>query len=345
VADGNCGAGRICAGGQCVPGCRADADCAEGQICEAGRCAAGCRADADCAAGQTCQAGQCTAAAVGACDQATAAALGDFMGTTAGLDADTAGTCGGAGPEAVYALRLDQDTLVCATTAGSAADTVVYVRAGDCASGEEVACDDDAALDRHSAVDFLAEAGTTYNVFVDSARSGGDYQLTLREGPCVPRPECQSDGTCGAGRVCVQQRCEAAVPAGTCAAPLRLAVGQAVQGSTAAAPALYGATCGGGAAGREAVYTFAPGAGAWCLDTAGSDFDTVLHVRTTCADPATERACDDDAPEINGTARDAALTLQTQARTGYLVFVDGHGGGTGGNYTLIARPGACPAGP
>jgi hypothetical protein len=63
-------------------------------------------------------------------------------------------------------------------TFGSFFDTVLYVRAEDCETGTQIACNDD-AIDLQSEVMFLADPGVVYYLFVDGFRfiSRGDYEL------------------------------------------------------------------------------------------------------------------------------------------------------------------------
>ena len=65
------------------------------------------------------------------------------------------------------------------------------------------------------------------------------------------------------------------------------------------------------------------------LDTEGSDFDTVLYLRTTCDDVTTEVACDDD----NGDGLTSSLDLDLEAGI-YYVFVDGYFSSTDGVFIL-----------
>ena len=92
--------------------------------------------------------------------------------------------------------------------------------------------------------------------------------------------------------------------------------------------------------GNEAVYAFmAPANGTYCVNTEGSAYDTYLYVRTTCASPTTEVACNDD---INYNAGNTRSEDDFTATAGdvYYIFVDGYSMG-GGEYTLTVSAGAC----
>ena len=112
------------------------------------------------------------------------------------------------------------------------------------------------------------------------------------------------------------------------------------RGTTEGAPADQGASCGGGAGSSEVVYAFRlAAAGTVCLSTEGSRFDTVLHVRTTCADADSEAACNDD----GGPGTTSQMDFDAAAQTTYFVFVDGFGGGSSGDYVFSITLGACGA--
>jgi hypothetical protein len=183
------------------------ADCAANeQICEAGACVnppvelcddeqdndgdgdIDCD-DTDCAQEPVCNPTPGTCALPFLIDQE-----GFFPGNTAETENNTAGLCGGGGNEQVWAFQLEGGaTTVCLNTFESAFDTVLYVRAGDCFEGAEAACNDDAGRfeSAQSEVEFTAQPGVTYFVFVDGfdANERGDYGLAVALGPCSPPQE------------------------------------------------------------------------------------------------------------------------------------------------------------
>ncbi|MCA9524775.1 MAG: hypothetical protein KC549_00580, partial [Myxococcales bacterium] len=304
-----------------------------------------CVDDADCAPGEVCQAGACVPGeALGTCDAPIPVeAFGPVDGSTIGAGSVAVGSCGGNGPEAVHALVVDGPGEVCISTAGSGFDTVVHVRAGVCDDAmAEVACNDD-AVGLQSELTLAVEGDVPYFIFVDGFAGAGDYTLTITPGPCgeVP-PACVDDADCAAGEICEAGACVPAAVNGTCDAPNPVAAFGELRGSTNGAPAVAGASCGGGATGPEAVYVFAlNGPGDVCVSTAGSAFDTVLHVRAgDCADAAGEVGCNDDA----GGGLQSELTIAAEANVPYFVFVDGFNGANG-DYVLTVTPGACGAAP
>ena len=130
---------------------------------------------------------------------------------------------------------------------------------------------------------------------------------------------------------------EPEVPPPACAAgPEVVNVGMPVNGATAGESTASG-NCR-TASGPEAIYRLQVlGGGPVCLTTEGSDFDTVLYVRTDCADAATEVACNDD----NGMGLRSTVELDAEAGVTYFVFVDGYSLGQG-EYILTVSEGACP---
>ena len=101
-----------------------------------------------------------------------------------------------------------------------------------------------------------------------------------------------------------------------------------------------GSACGdGGNFGPDIAYGYtAPADGVYTIDTFGSDFDTVLHVRSeTCG--GGEVACSDDAPD-SGTLQ-SRLTLALLEGQRIVIVVDGFGSAAG-NFTLTVRQESAP---
>ena len=127
------------------------------------------------------------------------------------------------------------------------------------------------------------------------------------------------------------------VDAGSCAeaTPIRGAgqwLGQTRDGQSA-----QGASCGGGARGREAVFEWS-GVGDFCVLTAGSGYDTVLHAREgECGDPGAEIVCNDDNPDGGLQSR---IDVRGEEGETYFFFVDGFGNASG-DFILTVRQGPC----
>jgi len=87
----------------------------------------------------------------------------------------------------------------------------------------------------------------------------------------------------------------------------------------------------GGTGARDLVYRFqAPEAGLYEISTEGSDFDTLLSVRTDC--DGDELACNDDITRGRNTASAVELTLE-ECQTIFIV-VDGYNADAAGNVVL-----------
>jgi V8-like Glu-specific endopeptidase len=344
----------VCAGNEVydADGCGRRLDlletCEEAQFCRAGACH-------DRAAGDLCS----TAQEILPEDQTLTGTLEE------GFDNDYGGSCGGAGPDRVYSFTTQTEMALEAVATGF--DTVLYVRS-DCADGEaEIGCDDDSEppghLGSHLTINRLPPG--TWFLFIDGFRADtGDFEIQLDFGPycpvdcepdtmrcgpeetfdtCVARDDGCTDWeegpACEEGLVCVGLRCVEAAGGDSCVDTTVIEpTSQTLEGS------LSGAyrdrlTTGCGGDGPDQVFSFT-------LDettafTAVADgFDTVLALRTTCDDPQTEVACndDDDVPEGDlGSTASAVL----MAGTYYLILDSFHGAG---DYTLtLTFEKVCPA--
>ena len=124
-----------------------------------------------------------------------------------------------------------------------------------------------------------------------------------------------------------------------CYPPLTAADFGSYSGSTVGADDDHGGACSSGT-GEDVIYEYtAHHYGKICVDTFGSSFDTQLHLRSACAQPATEYACNDDDGGLQS-------RIQTTVSAGDQVFavVDGTAGAAG-DYTLnIAKGSCCPDG-
>ncbi len=91
------------------------------------------------------------------------------------------------------------------------------------------------------------------------------------------------------------------------------------------------ALCGNDGAGPERVFTYqSPVQRSIVIDTNGSDFDTVLSIRTQCESAATEIGCDDD----GGQGTQSLIPLEVEANTTYYIVVHGFGRNARGRITL-----------
>ncbi len=332
----------------------------------------GCDDDADCGQGDVCGPAALCEQGAATCAEPVLTSLGQVVGFTEAGPSAHEGSCGrDDSPEAVVQVSSPIDGTFCLSTRGSDFDTVLYVRAADCADGDaEVACNDDARAltgePRTSAVTVDATAGTVYSVFVDgfNALEGSQsrrWQLEITTGACPTRceadadcplasqcdlgrgvcePGCVDDARCPLGQGCFEGQC-ADLP-GACGEPQFISAGERVEGTTVDAPSMLAASCGGRAAGPERVFRFEPiAAGPYCASLRGSAYDTVLHVQRGRCGAGDEVACNDDERIVTGETRGtSAVTLQAEDATPYSIIVDGFIEESG-DFVLTLTEGAC----
>ncbi|MBI5489781.1 MAG: putative metal-binding motif-containing protein [Deltaproteobacteria bacterium] len=146
---------------------------------------------------------------------------------------------------------------------------------------------------------------------------------------CAPAEICGNgcDDNCAGG---VDEGC-GCTGGETCACVLSVAgSGGTYTGTTTGHTDDYTATCAGGAASPDVVYSFTPSSsGTWQIDLIGSSYDTALYVHSGGC-PGTQLACDDD----SGGAATSLVTVALTAGVTYYIFVDGYSSGGYGNYTL-----------
>ena len=310
--------------------------------------------DADCSAEPT-----CSTTGGDACADALVATLGTNTGAVRGEASTLSSAfCGGSGPEQVWTFVAPESRTYCAQTAGSSFDTVLYVRTVCDQPASEETCNDDAS-GLQSEVEFRALAGETLSVIVDAFNPGtnGTISLTITNEPCsivVADPEicddsidndrdfftdcrdsdCDDDPACQEicddgsdndgdfATDCSDSDCAddpACRPGGTvCEDALTAEVGTQL-GDVGTGRSRMSGTCG-GSGGPEQAWSFtARRAGAYCVDTFGSGFDTVLYARNTCETSSSQIACDDD---TDGPQSQLELTLAIGQRI--TLFVDAY---------------------
>lgn len=206
------------------------------------------------------------------------AAGGTFIGANAGISTvDPSEFCGGFqntdAPETVYAWTPAADGTALLSTCGAFTnfETVVHVRNGDCEDvGAEVAC---ASLDCSpgSTLEFDVLSGETYFLVVDGyVDSRGDFSLTVvPPGAGPPRDTCQQlldDDTLTVESV-----------------PYVDTIDTTLATIDEFDPPIFCGPNSGSPGAKSVWYRFvAPSIGVYEVDTAGSDYDTVLTVRDDC---------------------------------------------------------------
>ncbi|MGC4119478.1 MAG: clostripain-related cysteine peptidase [Myxococcales bacterium] len=278
----------------------------------------------------------------------------------------------------VYVLTPAANVHVTLETSASF-DTVLSL-ATSC-SAPELICNDDIVnmVDTNSRIEYDLVAGTTYYVFVDGYKATGSFTLTITvpvtcpagqipnsQGICVDDP-CNPDPCLAAAHTkCVAQLptyvCQCLPgyitnPSGTgcivdtnpvgegCADAIALpgqgtATGT-VSGTLVGAANDANSSCG-GSGGKDRVYTFTVQSRAH-YELTLEGFDSVLHLRSSCAVASSELACNDDYLQMGGPSQLAGVV---QPGT-YYVFADGYDSTVTGpytlSYTLVADP--CAANP
>ena len=112
---------------------------------------------------------------------------GSYFGDTTGNTPKEKGTCGGDAGEAVFELVLNRPSRVELDSIGTSFDSTLYVRAGVCGEGRELACDDDSAGSQWAArIVFDILYPGTYYVFLDGftidpfgGANEGPFQLNV----------------------------------------------------------------------------------------------------------------------------------------------------------------------
>lgn len=228
-----------------------------------------------------------------------------FTGTTAGATHRLTPSCGrGTAPERLVRWTAPRAGTFTFDLTGSDRnfDTVLAVLRGEC-EGSEAACNDDASAVQ-SAVRVTVAAGERVTLLVEG-RDGmtGAFRLNAEAvDACPDRDLGSATGS------------------------------RAATGTLGDTGGTFFATC--GRSGRDVLLRWrAPSAGSWRFDTAGSDYDTVLHLRDgDCTGP--EVACSDDVGGGDYTSRLSATLRMGQVVT---VVLSGFNG-------RPEAPGPLPAG-
>ena len=190
--DTECPAGEICVEAACLPDCFATG-CSGDQECdpELRRCVprGGCARSTDCPADTACVQGSCVAAdPYDTCRAPLELVPGEALeGSTRRVRDDYAGACSqGASPDAVLHFSLPEPAGVRLRVdgAGDRFDPALYLRAGGCEAGEELACLDTPFLLREVLELAELQAGDHY-LFVESfgATAVGSFTVLLETFP------------------------------------------------------------------------------------------------------------------------------------------------------------------
>jgi len=175
--------------------------------------------DPDCAAVPFCTDSQ------GTCLTAlTIPGTGTYTGDTTGNTNVNEGECGGGAGEAVFRLVLSEPSRVILDSIGTSFDSVLYVRVGACAEGQEIGCDDDSGGNFAATLDFTLLYPGVYYIFLDGYTIdpfGGPNEgpFTLNVEVIENPPEQCGNGLDDDGDVyvdCADPDCAATPPCSTC---------------------------------------------------------------------------------------------------------------------------------
>lgn len=243
-----------------------------------------------------------------------------YAGDTRDAHGDYRGGCAQSlSPERVYSFTLEETMEVDVSSIGF--DTVLYLRSECSDSAGDIACDDDSTPpgDYGSRITETLSPGDYY-LFVDGYGgttgygSMGSYELTVSfteivdTDTMVPEPN---------------ETCDSALevsPAGR----------QVFTGRNDAAVNDYDGRCAGN--GRDLVYSFEI-QGSYNVTLEASGYDTVLYVRTSCDDPTTEIACNDDHENVDDLGSYLQLTDISSGE--YFVILDAFSMPQTGEFELV----------
>ncbi len=236
---------------------------------------------------------------------------GTWKGTTTGTANNYTASCGStaASPDVVYVLSVPQTSKLHVDTWGSAYDSVLHIKK-DSGSGAEIGCNDDSTnvggqWSLQSALDVTVGPGTYY-IIVDgySSAASGEFALHVEIGD--PANE-NNDAAAGAIDVTSTN-------------------GGTFVGSTSGRANDIDATCAYSAAGDNAYVLTLTSTRTVNVNTFGSAFDTVVHIRSGSGN-GTQVACNDDSGGLQSSVS-ASLGAGT-----YYIWVDGYSSNSG-NYTV-----------
>ncbi|MBT9557384.1 MAG: hypothetical protein IV100_15195 [Myxococcales bacterium] len=225
----------------------------------------------------------------------------DTMGKTKAADDNTAAGCGGiGGPDVVYQINLTQRALLNAAITAPFSSKL-YVRKGDCTTGEVVYCAD------KSFTTNPLEAGTYFLVVdSDSPAAKGDFTLAVSTTPAL----LPSNDTCASAQKLTFSAGGTAVVQGTTLYSLDQTKG------------LCPAALSGG---PDVVFELDAGTGQTLTANITAGFPTIMYVTTS--------ACGSQGVPLSCSAT-GALTIQGLAGGKYWLIVDGDKEKSWGPFTL-----------
>ncbi len=228
---------------------------------------------------------------------------------------DYAGSCGGQGaPDQVFNFSVQSRSRVDISLANVQFEGVVYLQRTCGDASTEIVC---LPMMGNNTVSAVVDPGQ-YSVVFDGqqATSFGALEATMT-----------TTDLAALTRDCRQ-------------APM-IRPGQTVNGETRSTTDRFQASCGGRTRSNDRVYRLRLRRRSRVVMNLNGDYDCSLHIRSDCADGATEVACNDDTNGASHSMIDTTLDRGT-----YYVIVDGYGAGSAGSFSLttdVYRPGQGPA--
>ncbi len=243
----------------------------------------------------------------GSCSEPYELRMGQTLrGDTRQGNAVLRGTCvRGQAPEQVYRIDVDRATQV-SVTADTTFDGALYLFSECGSRGAELACNDDSPNTTRSRVEATLQPGTYYAVVDGYGDAQGEYSVTVEGNPLQD-----------VSAVCKD------------AQPMRL--GRPVSGTTQGSADYFQANCARGTTSSDRVYRLNLPRRSRLRVRQQTDHDGALYMRTDCADPQTEVACNDDFRN----QRAALLRGVFDAGT-YYIYTDGFAPSQVGRFTLRA---------
>jgi len=237
-----------------------------------------------------------------------------FMGKevrddTTGGKSEHFGSCApGFAAEHVYYFSIKKKSLI-EFTLKADFDSLLYVRQKCDEAGTEIVCNDDVAGKSGSGITVTLQPGGYY-VFVDGMTGQeGEYELGTRVVEVPPASE-------------------------ACRKAPVLEPGRPVMSETRGGFDSFQATCAAGASAADQAYALdVEKTSRVRVYLESKTFDSVLHVRSDCADNSSEVACNDD---VKGSKKVSRLNMLLDKNT-YTVIVDGYAAGQSGAFVLMAE--------
>ncbi|MEZ4431162.1 MAG: PPC domain-containing protein [bacterium] len=242
---------------------------------------------------------------------------------------------------------------------GQGAYTLLVSDVSACRDGavEERACLDGNGIERRTCAQgvwsawsaCLCDAGDAFSRAC-GLNGRGDQDFVCAGGAFPANPPCDDPDACTDGAVersacpagggvrersCVVGEWSEGPCAGAVCPAAQLAVLGQQRGALVAGTSQLAGSCGTSGISPESTWSFtAPAAGDYTFDTLGSNFDTVLYLRSACGDAASEIACNDDRGGGGTTSR---ITTNLAAGQRITVVVDGYNGRVGDYFLTIAE--------